>query len=128
MSAEVAYNPGMDRFLIVWRDRVAAYDYDVIPGGGGMAMETAGDVRGTIYGVPQRKNPCLALKIYGEHSEEVEFLRYARDNILNRTSEGQELIRLYYQWGPVIAEAMEGDEEFGDDVKEFIDGILPLMR
>jgi hypothetical protein len=146
MSAEVAYNPGMDRFLIVWRDRVAAYDYDVIPGGGGMAMETAGDVRGTIYGVPESttsttsvaptttttttavQNPCAALKIYGEHSEEVDLLRYVRDNILKSTSEGRELIKLYYQLSPAIVSAIEQDEEFKEEVKELIEGILPVIK
>jgi hypothetical protein len=73
------------------------------------------------------QNPCLAREIYGEHSEEVELLRYTRDNILNRTSEGQELIRLYYEWSPAIGKAIEADEMFKADVREMIDGVLELI-
>ena len=71
--------------------------------------------------------PCTSELIYGENSEEVALLRYIRDNVLNQTPEGQELIRLYYQWSPVIVKAMEADEEFKDDVKEMIDGVLMLI-
>ena len=42
--------------------------------------------------------PCCPFEqIYGEHSEETELLRYFRDNVLNQTPEGQEIIKLYYQ-------------------------------
>ncbi|MCK5186739.1 MAG: hypothetical protein KAR43_06345 [Deltaproteobacteria bacterium] len=51
-----------------------------------------------------------------------------RDNVLNKTPEGQEIIRLYYQWSPAIVKAMEEDEEFRGEVKEMIDGILPLIK
>ena len=71
---------------------------------------------------------CLSKKIYGEDSEETELLRYFRDNLLNQTPEGQEIIRLYYQWSPVILKAMEEDEEFKEDVKEMIDGVLGLIE
>ena len=71
---------------------------------------------------------CPLLKLYGENSEEVEILRYFRDNVLARTSEGQEIIRLYYQWSPAIVKAMQGDEEFKEEVKEMIEGILLLIN
>jgi hypothetical protein len=38
------------------------------------------------------------------------------------------MIRLYYEWSPVIMKAMEEDEEFEQEVKEIIDGVLPLIR
>ena len=66
-------------------------------------------------------------KIYGEHSEETKLLRHLRDNILNKSPEGQELIKLYYQWSPAIVKAMEEDEEFKADIKEMIDGVLPII-
>ena len=71
---------------------------------------------------------CLSELIYGEHSEETELLRYLRDNVLNKTPEGQEIIRLYYQWSPVIVKAMVEDEEFKSELKEMIDGILSLTE
>jgi len=70
---------------------------------------------------------CVIEKIYGEDSDEVEHLRYFRDNILTKTPEGQEITRLYYQWSLVIAKAMEEDEEFKEEIKEIIDMVLPLI-
>jgi len=71
---------------------------------------------------------CPSEEIYGEGSEELELLRHFRDTVLNQTKEGEELIKLYYQWSPVIVKAMEEDEEFKKEVKAMIDGVLPLIR
>jgi hypothetical protein len=74
------------------------------------------------------KEQCITKEIYGEPSEQAEILRHFRDNVLGYTSEGQELIRLYYQWSPAIVKTMEEDEEFKEEVKELIDGILTLIN
>jgi hypothetical protein len=70
---------------------------------------------------------CPSEQIYGTHSEQTELLRHFRDNILSQTPAGQELIKLYYQWSPVIVQAMENDAEFKEEVKDMIDGVLELM-
>ena len=70
---------------------------------------------------------CPVEKIYGEYSGKVETLRYFRDNVLNKTKKGQGIIKLYYELSPGIVKAMEEDEEFKEEVKEMIDGILPLI-
>jgi len=80
---------------------------------------------GNFIGVESK---CPSAKLYGEYSEETELLRYLRDNVLSQTPVGQELIRLYYQWSPVIVKAMEEDEEFKGEVKEIIDGVLQLIE
>ena len=118
----IAYSPIKKCFLITWYDRLAI-------GPNTPFSDAPADIRGTLYGIPETtvQNPCLAREIYGEHSEEVELLRYTRDNILNRSSEGRELIKLYYQWSPVIVRAMEKDEGFKEGMKEMIDGILGLI-
>ena len=72
--------------------------------------------------------PCVAETIYGEESQKTQTLRFFRNNLLSQTPEGQELIKLYYQWSPVIVKAMEGDEEFKEEVKEMMDGVLSLIR
>jgi len=72
--------------------------------------------------------PCPTKSIYGEYSETTELLRYFRDNVLIQTSVGQEITQLYYEWSPLIARAMEEDKEFKKDMKEIIDGILPMIR
>ncbi len=70
---------------------------------------------------------CALEELYGEHAEETELLRYLRDNILSQTPEGRELIKLYYQYSPAISEIMEADEEFKEEVKVMIDGVLDLI-
>ena len=75
-------------------------------------------------GVGDACSVCSLEKIYGKYSREVEIFRYIRDNVLSQNQEGQELIKLYYQWSPVIVKAMEEDEVFKKEVKEMIDGIL----
>ena len=73
------------------------------------------------------KGTCTSEFIYGNNSEEVEVLKCIRDNVLSRTPEGRELVKLYYQWSPIIVKVMEKDEEFKEDVKEMLDGILLLI-
>ena len=70
---------------------------------------------------------CPSLALYGEYSEEVELLRDYRDEVLSQTPVGQEIIKLYYQLSPVIVKAMGEDEEFKEDIKELIDGVLGLI-
>jgi hypothetical protein len=74
------------------------------------------------------KIPCVIEFLYAEDAYEVELLRDYRDNVLSQSPKGQELIRLYYEWSPVIVEIMEEDEEFKAQVKGIIDGVLPLIR
>ncbi|MCK5256486.1 MAG: hypothetical protein KAQ81_10715, partial [Deltaproteobacteria bacterium] len=70
---------------------------------------------------------CPTEQIFGQDSEEVTLLRRFRDSVLSKTPEGQELIRLYYQWSPVILQTMEKNEGFKEQVKEMIDGVLLLI-
>jgi hypothetical protein len=131
---QIVYSPVSDRFLIVWWDLNAPDDYEPLPGEFGgefgelasvpMGMLLAGNVGGAIYGAP---GPCAAREIYGEHSGTVELLRNVRDNVLSKSPEGQEIIRLYYQWSPAIVKAMGEDEEIKEHVKELIGGILMLV-
>lgn len=69
---------------------------------------------------------CPSVELYKKSSEEVEILRYLRDNVLSATPEGQEIIRLYYQWAPVITIAMN-DEEVKAEIKAMVDGMLLLI-
>ena len=71
--------------------------------------------------------PCLAEMVYRDNEEALALLRAFRNDILSQSAIGQELIKLYYQWSPVIVKAMEEDEEFKDEVKEMIDGVLELV-
>jgi hypothetical protein len=71
---------------------------------------------------------CLAEEIYGKYSEEAELLRYLRDNLLNKTPVGKEIIKLYYQWSPLIVKAIDEDEEFKKEVESIIDEILLLIK
>lgn len=70
---------------------------------------------------------CPAEAIYGEDSIEAGLLRAVRDKLLSQTPEGRKLIKLYYQWGPSLVRAMEGNEQFKEEVKTVVDGVLELM-
>jgi len=70
---------------------------------------------------------CPVEEIYGEYGEKIERLRHFRDTILSKTHEGQELIKLYYQWSPVLVKAMKEDKALKGQMKTLIDGILPLI-
>jgi len=73
------------------------------------------------------KTNCSAEKIYGNRSKEIELLRHFRDDVLSKTPEGREIIRLYYEWSPAIVKAMKEDEEFKKEVMAIINEILPLI-
>lgn len=67
---------------------------------------------------------CPVVQIYGDRSKKTQLLRTVRDQILQATPEGRELISLYYQWAPAILKAMESDEAFRENLKGMIDEIL----
>ena len=71
--------------------------------------------------------PCPSETIFGKYSEKTKRLRYFRDTVLSKTPEGREIIRLYYEWRPMILEVIEKDEGFRDNLKEMLDGILSLI-
>ena len=70
---------------------------------------------------------CPVEIIYGSDSKETELLRSIRDTLLSKSQEGRELIKLYYQWSPLVVRAMEADEDFKEDIKEMLDEILSLI-
>jgi len=100
------------------------YDYVRAVRGGQCGSLTTSITTITTTTIP---NPCPTELIYGEYSDETELLRYLRDNVLSTTPEGQELIKLYYEWSPLIVRAMEEDEQFREEVKEMIDGVLRVI-
>jgi len=72
--------------------------------------------------------PCPVELLYGELSEESNLLRLFRDNILSATQEGQELIRLYYQLGPLYVDLLKSDESLLREVKQLLDGYMPRLK
>jgi len=74
------------------------------------------------------QDDCVIESLYRGNSEKVELVRYFRDSVLNKTPEGRDLITLYYQWSPVIVKAMEENEEFREEVREMVDGVLLVIR
>jgi hypothetical protein len=72
--------------------------------------------------------PCPLVALYGEGSDEVQLLRRFRDTILTSTTQGQELIELYYTWSPLILRSISEDGALKKDLKETVDAVLPLVR
>jgi len=70
---------------------------------------------------------CPIEEIYEDTSDEVRLLRSFRDKVLNKTLEGQEIIRLYYQWSPAIVKIMKEEEKFKEEVKNIVDRILLII-
>ena len=68
------------------------------------------------------------MEIYGEHSPEVAFLRYFRDNVLAETTEGKALIEHYYQWSPALVRAMREDEALKAQLKDLSSTLLQMME
>jgi hypothetical protein len=71
---------------------------------------------------------CPVVQLYGEGSEQVQLLRNFRDMVLQETREGQQLIKLYYVWSPVLARALDQDDGFRAEIREMIDGIVPVLQ
>jgi len=71
---------------------------------------------------------CTITYMLEDHELQLDTIRAFRDDVLSQTASGREIIRLYYQWSPIIVKAMEKDEEFKKQVKEMIDGVLLLIN
>jgi hypothetical protein len=83
---------------------------------------------GFLYQFVDRTFPCPVVTLYGEDSDEVLLLRDFRDNILTGSTQGRELIALYYQWSPLILQSIEEDGTLKKDLKEMVDAVLPLVK
>jgi hypothetical protein len=71
---------------------------------------------------------CAAEAIYGENSEETELLIEYRDNVLSKTPDGQELIKMYYKFSPTVTKLLENRPLLKSRAKAFIDSMLPAIR
>ena len=72
--------------------------------------------------------PCPAEAIYGENSGEVLLLREFRDSVLRKTTEGRQVISLYYAVSPVLVNMLGRDEDLKDRLRAVIDGVLPELK
>jgi hypothetical protein len=71
---------------------------------------------------------CPVVQLYGEGSEQVQLLRNFRDTVLSETLEGQQLIKLYYEWSPVLARVLDKDDGLRAEMREMVDGIVPVLE
>ncbi len=72
--------------------------------------------------------PCAAEAALDNDQAKLAILRTFRDEVMSKTPEGQNLIRLYYEWSPSIARAVEQDEQYKREVAAIIERILPLIE
>jgi hypothetical protein len=71
---------------------------------------------------------CAAESIYGEHVAETELLRAYRDNVLSKTPEGYEMIKIYYKFSPTVTKLLENSPQLKKKAKVYIDSMLPAIR
>ena len=123
-------------FLTKWAPTPSGEQFNLKPQPWDTAVDSKGNVYVTILNTHvvqkyakngQVEQPCPIEALYGNHSEQTELLRHFRDTVLSQSTEGQELIKLYYQWSPVIVKAMEKDEKFKESVKRVVEGFLSLI-
>jgi len=72
-------------------------------------------------------DPCPAEQIYGENSAEVVFLRHYRDEVLSKTEDGRNMIKLYYQLAPVISARIQIDPAFRALARQRADEIISSL-
>ena len=73
------------------------------------------------------KTLCPFVYLLGPKSPELDILRQYRDEVLSKTPEGREIIRLYYKLSPAIIQAMEENEEFRKLMQEMVDSLLLVL-
>jgi len=59
---------------------------------------------------------------------EVALSRYLRDSVLRKTTEGREIIKIYYDWSPHLVRALEDEAALKDQVKKVLDQIFILIK
>ena len=67
---------------------------------------------------------CPVVILYGDQAPETKALRLFRDEVLNTTQEGRQLVYLYYRLSPLIAQAMEDDEELKNELRALLDFLI----
>ena len=85
-----------------------------------------------VYGDPILidLNPtrCLVESLYGEDSEKTQVLRKFRDDVLSKTTEGKELIQLYYRLSPLTVDLLKSEQELKQEVKHLLDEYMPIVK
>ena len=71
---------------------------------------------------------CNYVRALGGSPTTIAILREFRDKVLSQTPESRQLIDIYYTWGPALVGAMEQDDKFKRDVREWIELYLPMMK
>ncbi len=84
--------------------------------------------RNNIVKLKPLPETCPLELIYGEDSPEVALLKRFRDAVLTKTDEGRQLIKLYYEWSPLISERLIQSSAFENELKTTIDENLPLAQ
>ena len=71
--------------------------------------------------------PCAAEAALDNDQAKLDVLRTFRDEVLSKTPEGRSLINLYYELSPALAQAIDQDEEFKQEIKGLIESIVPAI-
>jgi len=80
----------------------------------------------TFINVQSACPAAVALREEGRTAE-LNALRRFRDEVLSKSLAGQEIIKLYYAWGPMIVNAMDEDEAFKNEIKAALEEVIALI-
>jgi len=76
----------------------------------------------------QKTKLCLAVKLYGEESAEVDLLRRYRDEVLEQTAAGTVVVNLYYNVAPMAEIMIDNNPYLRQTAKRIIDKMLPVIK
>lgn len=93
------------------------------------AWDTAAYIFEVLNGdtTPIPEELCPAEAIYGVSSDKTELLRNYRDTILANTSWGQNVIRIYYKWGPAMFHVVKENTKVKETLIRLLDTMLPFI-
>jgi len=70
------------------------------------------------------ETPCAASVALDNDQDKLDILRRYRDEVLVKTPDGQETIRLYYEWSPLLVEVIEDNEGLRQQVGYLCETII----
>ena len=73
-------------------------------------------------------SPCIAQKLKGSNNSDLKTLRRFRDEVLVKSSIGQQLVKIYYEKSRTVTEALESHEFYRKIAAALLERIIPAIE